>query len=226
MKTLVEFFDSCQLVNVIGAISCQPEKIIFIGDSCVMTASRREALQRFFRMRKQKVKLEYVVVKLDSYEDVLKKIKGIVAQNQDLCFDITGGKELALTAMGEVAHCHTIPVIQFDVVSGSVIRVKHANRIPMPEVASITVRESVVLNGGEMIDPGLLLSVDRLNPSFSKEIRTLFTISKQNPKLWNQFVVALEGFLNRVGFGADLRVSGNLSKLPEIQVKRHWKHSF
>ncbi len=220
MKTLVEFFDSCQLVNVIGAISCQPEKVIFIGDPCVMTSSRREAVQRFFRMRKQKVKLEYVVVKLHSYGDILKKIMEIIAQNQDICFDITGGRELALTAMGEAACCYNIPMIQFDVMSGCMIRVKNANKIPVPEVATVTVRENVVLNGGEIIDPGLLLSGDRLNPSFSKEIRTLFFISRQNPKLWNQFVVTLEGVVNRVGFGADLQVSANLSKLPENQIKK------
>ncbi len=220
MKTLVEFFDSCQLVNVIAGISCKPETIIFIGDPDVMTSARREAVQRFFRMRKQKVKLEYVAVKLHSYDDILKKITGIIERYPDICFDITGGRELALAAMGEAACCHNIPMIQFDVISGQMIRVKNAEKIPMPEAASVTVRESVILNGGEIIAPGLTISADRLNSSFCKEIRALFSISKQNPKLWNQFVVALEGVANSAGLGRDLQVSKNISKLPENQVKK------
>ncbi|MBP3448580.1 MAG: DUF1887 family protein [Clostridia bacterium] len=220
MKTLVELFDTCQLTNVIAGISCLPEKIIFLGDAEVMNQDRRDALDRFFRMRKQTVKLEYISVKIDSYSDILTKMERVLSMNQDVCIDITGGREMVLTVLGEAAYCHNLPLIRFDVSTGKMLRIKNAQHIPIPTPAIITVRQSVVLNGGEVISPQNYLSPQQLTPSFCKEIRSLFAISKQKPKLWNQFAIALEGLLNCARVTPELKVYADLSGISETQYKK------
>ncbi len=226
MKVLVEFFDSCQLHNVIAAISLHPERVIFIGDSATMETSRREALQRFFRLRKQKIVIEYITVQSCSYRDIHEKISSVLKKHTDVCFDVTGGRDLFLLALGELSCCQKTPMIRFDVPSGKMIRIKNAEQIPEPTVASLTVRQSIVLNGGEVIDPQNYLSSEQLTPTFSKEVRSLFQISKQRPKLWNQFVIALEGLINQTAVGSDLKVSVKVSSVPEIQYRKLTEYAF
>ncbi len=226
MKILVEFFDSCQLNNVIAGISCQPEKIIFLGDSDTMTPSRQEALKRFFRLRKQKVSLEYLLVQSGSYQDILEKMTRLATLYTDICFDVTGGNDLFLLAMGELSCSKTFPVIRFDVLSGKMMRIKNAAHLAEPALATITVRQSVVLNGGDIINPQNYLSKEQLTHSFCKDVRGLFQISKQRPKLWNQFVIGLEGVLNIAVVSPDLKIYADLSLVSETNFRKITAYNF
>jgi len=222
MKVLVEFFDSCQLNNVIAGISCMPEKIVYIGNSDTMTKARQESLQRFFRLRKQKVTLEYIMIHSEAYQDICGTIQRILDKETDVCLDVTGGLDLFLLAVGELSDAYGVPIIRFDVLTGKMMRIKNAGHLPEPALATLTVRQSIVLNGGDIINPQNYLSTEQLTPTFSKEVRSLFQISKQQPKKWNQFVVGLEGLLNTAAFSADFRVHVDLSPTTEAHfVKIH-----
>ncbi len=226
MKILVEFFDSCQLNNVIAGISCQPEKIIFLGDSDIMTPPKKEALKRFFRLRKQKVSLEYIVVQPGSYQDIVEKIEKLLSVNTDICFDVTGGNDLFLLATGEISCSQTFPVIRFDILSGTMLRIKNAGHLSEPSLASLTVRQSIVLHGGDIINPQNYLPREQLTRAFSRDVRDLFQISKQRPKLWNQFVIGLEGMLNIAVVSPELKVYADLSLVSEINYRKITAYNF
>ena len=151
IKTLVENFDTCQIENVIAALRFKPEKIVFVGFKKIMTKKKTEDLRRFFEMKKLNIKLEYRVVSRYNYEEIVTGINEIIDENEDVCFDLTGGKELILVAMGEIAAVRRVPMFQFDVRSGGLIRVKNCENIPETEKSAMTIEEKVVLAGGSVV---------------------------------------------------------------------------
>ena len=93
-KTLIELFDECQVLNILAGIRFQPEKIVFVGYESVMNRQRKENIKKFFRLRNQPVNLEFVETQRYCYDSVLETLTTVVNQNEDCCFDLTGGKEL------------------------------------------------------------------------------------------------------------------------------------
>ena len=185
IKTLVELFDACQIENVIAALRFKPEKIVFVGFKKIMTKKKTEDLQRFFEMKKFDIKLEYRVVSRYDYEEIVSELNKIIGENEDAAFDLTGGKELVLVAMGEIAAACGVPMFQFDVRSGEMIRVKNCENIPETEKTHMTIEESVALSGGSVVEddehPKWNLTED-----FKKDARTMWNICRRNCRAWNR----------------------------------------
>lgn len=188
MKTIVELYDSCQLENVIAALKYNPEKIIFIGFKEESAQKGLNAIKAFFSLRTSSVKTEYVEVKRYDYDDVIQKLNEIIDTEPDCVFDLTGGKELVLVAMGAVSAKRNVPMIQIDIPKNSVKKIDNCESISEGNEAVISVRESFALNGGEII------SSERSEPigeQFAEDIKTIWNVARRNLSAWNNGVVDL-----------------------------------
>ena len=123
MKTLIELFDEGQINNVVAGLRFNPEKIIYVGFKEVMTNRRQKALNEFFYLRNSKIKFEYEIVGRYDFEAIVERLNFILDTNEDCYFDLTGGKELVLTAMGFVSQKRNIPMFQINIRKGEVINV-------------------------------------------------------------------------------------------------------
>lgn len=217
MKTLIELFDSCQIENVISGLKFLPEKIVFVGFKEIMTKKRQSDLERFFKLRDMDISLEYEIVGRYDYEKICLKLNDILDRNEDCCFDLTGGKELVLTAMGEVASVRKIPMLQMNVKSGELVRVKNCEDIVEKEKATMSIDECVVLNGGSVVYNDKDDFKWDMNPDFEKDIETIWEMCKRNCGLWNRQSKVFESFEK---FG---RVDGNsiIVNLRHMKEGRH-----
>ncbi len=213
IKTLIELFDECQIENVIAGLRFLPQKIVFVGFKEVMTKKRICDLERFFEMRGLDILLEYEIVGRYDYEFIYNKLNEIIDKNEDCCFDLTGGKELVLTAMGAVSAIRDVPMLQFNVRSGNLIRVKHCAGIIETEKSAITINESVVLNGGSIVYDDKNDFRWELNPEFQKDIETIWAICKKNCGLWNRQSNVFENFERLGRIDDDYKVTVNLKHM-------------
>ena len=115
MNTLIELFDECQSENIIGALHLKPARVVFVGFKETMTFQRVNAIKEFFRNRENAPLFEFEVVGRYNIDSVEEHISFIAEKYPDCCFDITGGKEAILAAMGKVAAEKEIPIIQYDI---------------------------------------------------------------------------------------------------------------
>ena len=185
IKTLVELFDTCQIENVIAALRFKPEKIVFVGFKKIMTRKKTEDLKRFFEMRKFNIKLEYRIVSRYDYKEIVDGISEIIDENEDAAFDLTGGKELVLVAMGEIAAARGVPMFQFDVRSGEMICVKNCQNIPETEKTHMTIEENVALSGGSVVEDPEQFKWN-LTEDFKKDVRIMWDICRKNCRAWNR----------------------------------------
>lgn len=217
IKTLIELFDSCQIENVIAGLRFLPQKIVFVSFKEVMTRKRISDLEKFFKIRNIDIVLECEIVGRYDYAAIYNKLNEIIDRNEDCCFDLTGGKELVLTAMGAVSAVRDVPMVQFNVKTGDLIRVKNCDDIVEPEKSAMSINESVVLNGGAIIhddseDYGWDLSGD-----FSNDIEIMWDICKKNCGLWNRQSNVFESFERFGRIDEGYWVTVNLKYLKEAR---------
>lgn len=194
IKTLVELFDLHQIENVIAALRFNPEKIVFVGFESVMTAGRRESIERFFAMRGLNIKIEYATVDRYNIQDIQEKLSLILDNNEDCCFDLTGGKELVLVAMGMISARRNVPMVQFNVRTGRLIRVQGSESLPEGEKSAMTIAECVALNGGEVVYNDPLEFHWKISEDFEKDIRVMWDICRENCSKWNKQANSLKAY--------------------------------
>lgn len=215
IKTLVELFDTCQIENVIAALRFKPEKIVFVGFKKIMTRKKTEDLQRFFEMKQLDIQLEYRIVPRYDYEEIVSGLNAIIDENEDAAFDLTGGKELVLVAMGEISAARSVPMFQFDVRSGEMVRVKNCEDVPETEKPVMSIEENIVLSGGVVVEepeqPKWNLTED-----FKKDAAIMWDICRKSCRAWNRNSGIIKMFEAVNESGEELFVKVSASKMRDL----------
>ncbi|MBO5930427.1 MAG: DUF1887 family protein, partial [Clostridia bacterium] len=137
--TLIELFDDCQIENMIAGLKFRPEKIIFLGFKNTMTAKRKADLERFLEIKGLNITLEYEIVSRYNYQEIVDRLLYLLERNDDCAFDLTGGKELVLLAMGNVAASHNVPMFQFDIHNDRIVEICGCDALPQGKEVSLTI---------------------------------------------------------------------------------------
>lgn len=213
IKTLIELFDKSQIENVIAGLRFKPKKIVFVGFKEVMTKNRQKALTDFFAAREYDIEFEFEIVGRYDFDAIVEKLNVILDRNEDCYFDLTGGKELVLTAMGAVSAVRDVPMFQINVKTGELIKIKKCDALPETEKSTMLLKENVALNGcgivyGEKEDFSWELTED-----FKRDLETMWNISQKKCGLWNRQSGALARFEKFGEFDEELRVNVNLDNM-------------
>lgn len=171
-----------------------PEKIVFVGFDNIMTRKRRNDLESFFSKRQLDIRLEFVEVDRYSYADIEEKLNKIIDENPECCFDLTGGKELVLAAMGHISAIRDIPMVQFDVKKCSLIPVK-GNFEEGNGRLSVGIEECVELNGGAVVFESDVDFEWDMSESFKSDIRLMWDVCKRDSRTWNKQTTAFADFV-------------------------------
>lgn len=207
LKTLIEFFDECQIKNVAAGMLFKPDKIIYVGFKETIKKKKIEITQSFFKEKGLNINIEQYIVGRYDYEKIVDTLTEIVNNNDDCCFELTGGKELVLAAMGTVAASYDVPMFQFNIRNGQLINVRNFEIPAESESVSMSVRECVMLNGGAIIPDEVQWE---FTVEFINDILIMWDIiARGNCGSWNR---QCNSFLDFETFGeiSDLNVSVDL----------------
>lgn len=180
--TIIELFDENQIENVVSALSLKPDKVVFVGFESIMTRDRKKDIEDFFKLKGIKLQLEYETVKTYEYENILNTLKSVLKTNEDCIFDLTGGSELVIMAMGELAAENDMPVVQFDAESKKLVKVRKPEKIGEFSRITSKIREHFTLMGGlKVSNEAWLFSND-----FKEDIKSIWEACKIDHYLWNK----------------------------------------
>ena len=216
IKTLIELFDDCQIENVVAALRFKPEKIIFVGFKSIIKEDKRKAISNLLARKNINTKLEYEIVSRYDYNSIVNKLNTILDLNDDCYFDITGGKDIILAALGEVAYCRNVPVFQLNVITGEFIPVKNCSALPETQKSSLTISECVDVNGCAVMHNYEEDFVWDLNPDFKKDIETMWSLCKKNCGLWNRESLVFESLEKYGSIDSSLFVRADLKRMKEM----------
>lgn len=217
IKTLIELFDTCQVENAIAGLRFMPEKIVFVGFKETMTGNKREkAIRAFFEKRAPEIALEFEIVGRYDFSSIVDRLNSIIDRNEDCGFDLTGGKELVLAAMGAVSATREVPMFQIEVDTGNIHPLAHCDDLIKTPKSVMTIKEAIALNGCSVVEDTDLPKMHwDFTDSFKKDIVTLWDLSRDDFSIWNKQCFALSTFDGTISDGLTVRADiGSMKKKP------------
>lgn len=217
--TAVEFYDRTPIENVISSLTTVPDKIIFIGDGKVM--KKFDSVYRaFLEARGLNIELAYRNIKKNDLNNIVEVLSDIVEIEEQCVFDLTGGEDLVLVAMGIVFQKYSDKNIQmqrFNIRNSVVTDCDNDGTILYSGIPEVTVEEHIRLHGGvvryENENDDRTFQWD-LSDDFVNDIEKMWSICRTNPGLWNAQLNVLEAF-EACMVDPSLNVMVNISTIQE-----------
>lgn len=194
-NTVIEFFDKEPIANISACLRYQFERVIFVGFSEWNHTDEYKAVKYFLQKDEIGVKeVTYYELAPHSFVSTTQKLEKIIEnemeQNRQCFFDITGGEEIALVAIGRLLQKYDLPLHQVNVESGSIdlLHCPDAYAAVAGRNYQLSVEEYLNLHCA-VIDYSKqkeekILSVD---DTWKEEIYSLFPVVKNAGLNWNRF---------------------------------------
>lgn len=195
--TFIEFYDNTEAENICACLAYEPERLILVGPKLDLLNDRKARYEKLLHKRNIKPQIICRCVNRNQIKVIIDQLSELVETYDDCAFDLTGGEDLYLTAVGIVTERYSARNIQmhrFNFHSGTVYDcdLDGVNLLEMQQ-PKISVEENVSLYGGDVVYENIQAGTTPIwdmTPEFSADIRTMWGIctdpSTEKPEQeWN-----------------------------------------
>ena len=221
IKTLIEILDGSPVENVIAGLRFKPEKIIFLGFKNLMNEKTKKAISDLFNKKNINSHLVFEIVPRNDFEAITQRLCEITENNEDCWFDLSGGKDITLAAMGFVSRKNNIPMFQINVNTGNVIKLSGCDNLGENEKSYLTISEAVELNGCKVMHNPPEDFIWDLTDDFKRDIEKMWQICKKDSQKWNWQSVSLKN--SELYFHLDDSLHTEINK---AEFKKHGRANF
>ncbi len=193
--TVIEFFDSSATENLAGLLYSAPEKAIFVGDNRRLMDKSLAVYREVLAARGITTALSYKAVNKNKLKNILAILSEIIAQNEDCVFDLTGGEELYLVAVGILLERFEgrIRCRRLNFKASTATDPESDTELSFPPFA-LSVEENVAMHGGRIVKEGkdAFYTYDwDMSGAFLSDIERIWSITERAPRLWNAQISTL-----------------------------------
>ncbi len=199
--TYVEFFDSVPPKNICACLSRMPERVVLVGTDSGPIESHKKRYKEIFSMRGYPdFEILTRVSPKNDFDGAVKLIENLVAAYPDCSFDITGGDEIYLLALGAVfSKNRQLDIHSFNLKNNTVCDCDKNGTTPFSEEPFLSVVENVIAYGGKVrFDPQYGKSTYNwdMNDEFVNDIDKLWLAYVSNFNGWNLQTAILSSCFN------------------------------
>ena len=231
--TVIEFFDQTPLENIIASLTVEISKIIFIGDNRLMNEFK-PIYKEFADNRELKIEIEYCGINRNKLFDIVEVLSDIVEREEQCFFDLTGGEDLVLVAMGMVFQKYPEKNIQMEHLnfnSAKIADCDNDGKIVSVKKPEITIDELIRIHGGTVVYAKKDAEGDFVGAykwdftdDFKKDIDTMWSICRKDPKKWNSEIGVILKLCEFLHNQNQLSVSANIVDLKEYVENQDYKY--
>lgn len=189
--TVVEFLDKNPIENMINTVTLAPDRVLFLGGESGEEQIR--IYRDFLRWKGLNTEVIFYPVDRNSLSPIVQALEKIVTSDDTFCFDLTGGDDLSLVAMGIIYQKYrterNIQMHRIHIPSGKVTDCDGDGVLPDFRPMRMGVEEHIRLHGCAVS------SVDAVTFDFDREeradLRRIWEICRIDPTLYNQGINGL-----------------------------------
>ncbi|MGN0435434.1 MAG: hypothetical protein ACI4D8_02255 [Wujia sp.] len=196
-RVIVEFYSDEPLENVMAMLKYQPEKIIFVGHKENMITKKINDIKQFRDDRCPKVQLEFIEAPKDDLDGIVDILTGIIREYPGVRFELTGGSELILIALGTIAARMNISKLRIDPFTGKEIDIKGATVTTSEHKFSIGIAEEILLHGGVLTPQTGSYSEWKFTKEFRQDIRIMWDLCRKYKNDWNRHCGRIEELMKQ-----------------------------
>lgn len=214
--TVIEYFDKDDCENIGSTLMYAPEKTILLGKNINRMDKRIKRYRTVLQSRGIQTTFTSMEVKNEnSISAITALLEGIINSNDDCVFDLTGGSELYLTAVGILAERYNQPqdgtgrknrvqMQRVNLRSGKITDADGDNfpcKIKNP--LALTVEEYIALYGGKVVYESASKpdATHRwtMDDRLTDDVMNLWRICRADPRLWNTQIGLMKALWNQFG---------------------------
>lgn len=182
--TYIEFFEKTSIENMCACLASPPERVVLIGVDRELMSRFAERYISVLKARKAKTQFEIILLSGYNLASAVETIKVVADKYPDAVFDVTGGDDIMLMALGRViAERSDIKVHRFDIRGREVNDIDGDGLLQVNAFPRITVAENIALYGGRVMrDSAILPEADK---EYTKDLQNLWRVCKLDPHLFN-----------------------------------------
>ena len=151
--SIIEFFDNAAIENMLSALLCAPERVVFIGESTKRMKRSLEAYREVLDSRGLNVELLCYGVRKNDLGAIVEVLSQIVEREADCIFNLDGGEDLYLVAVGMVAQKFPdkIRLHRFNVRNNTIIDIDADGSDQLSSPIEISIQENIRIYGGSVV---------------------------------------------------------------------------
>ncbi len=232
--TLIEFFDKTPADNIVAALALGPRRIVFLGQDRDKMSAAMPPIREILSQRGIKSSLTMRVIQPDDLTGILDILREVLAKEDEFVFDITGGDNTALVALGLLFRLtdKKAGVFRLDCETGqgTLYRLPFSGgtfeAIPYdiatcPQ-AYLTVRENIRLHRGQVQEEMVGANTADgfgFTPAVRQNIDKMWSLCRTDCGLWNSQIGKLGSILRPLAEDRQVyALAKNLRGLEEIFV--------
>lgn len=229
--TVVEFFTDTPIENIISSITVAFNKIIFVGDNKLM-AEFKPIYEKFAQKRELKAEICYRGINKNNLPDIVEVLSEIVEQEDECFFDLTGGEDLVLVAMGIVFERYKHKKIRLEHFNFNSLKASDADAdgvLLSVDNPKISIEEIIGIHGGTIVctedseeDIGTFKWC--YTEDFVKDVDAMWEICRRNPKKWNSEINVISKMCEFLHNNKKLDVSSSFEVLAEYVNSQSGKY--
>lgn len=189
--TVVEFFDKNAIENMLSALLCQPDRVIFVTNSKKQTDPKLETYREVLKERcLEHVQLECIGLDQNNLARIIEELSQIVEDTDCCVFNLDGGEDLYLVAVGAVSQIYgeRVQLHRFNIRNNTIVDCDADGNDQLLMPIRVSIEENARIYGGRVIyedeRPGTTPQWV-LNAEFCQDIRDMWEICKEKVGRWN-----------------------------------------
>lgn len=199
--TVIEFYDRVELHNIASTLLCAPDRVIFIGDRSKAMAKTVSLCKTVAASRGIEVDYAFQSVNKNRLNEIVEALEKITERYDDCIFDITGGSEVYLVAVGVLMERYRgkIQCQRLRFKNSTVMDCDGDGVYFEPESFEISVKETVMLGGGRVKQASTVSLKSEEAREFHRDIDAIWACCRKKPSLWNRQLVTLATLCRQFG---------------------------
>ena len=200
--TYIEFFDKDVCENICSSLVNPPERVILVGDNKKLLEKHAYRYGEVLRSKGVDIEFLYRSVNKNQIQSIITALTNIIEEYDDCVFDLTGGDELYLTAVGilfERFKDKNLQMHRINIRNGMIMDCDcDGNTIETDSIISLSIEEYLRLYGGNIVyDEQKSEGTYQwcLDEDFLDDFFVMWSVCKGDVRLWNaQITVWAEAF--------------------------------
>jgi len=187
--TIVEFFDKNAIENIASALLINPDRIVFIGYNANKMNKAIENYSEVLKERGINCKIEYRSVNRNDLFKITEVLSEVLKSDENCHFDLEGGEELYLVAVGIMAakYGNKVGLHKYNVSSDSFIDCDEDGNPSHQKEVKLTVKENIKIYLGSVMKSKKAAETD----DDISDLKKLWEIMRVNAGMYNVQINAL-----------------------------------
>ncbi len=194
--TIVEFFDTNAVENIVSTLLCAPDRVILVGDSTKHMTAAKARYEEIAAAHGVNVTFIPRGIDRNNLAKIIEVLEDVVETYGVCTFDLTGGDDLYLVAVGAVfcAHRDKVQLHRFNIQNGRMYDCDADGQVLATKQTALTVDENIKAYGGRVIyDDEKPNTTYRWNfdDDFCADVKKMWSICRARVEDWNDVVHTL-----------------------------------